>query len=463
MSRALLLGILFSVILVACAEDNHASRWVTIPLNVYSPSAVMAPIQTLLDAGIDVRSHFTSILGGPQFALAVAPVSQLASLSALGFSPARVLASVVPEEQTFLYQVNGNTAVLTPEEMKLLAQTLLDNNVRIIGTIDGSVLAGGMPENICDLMPHVSARPISTTTFVVTPDYADSTAGRISKAYSQNIADLVAKVDRTRLSDTVQHLSSYFSRLAYTSSPTTLEAQKWIEKTLQDLGLHVVSTPFKTGYTNNVCGYLNGTVAAKKVVVIGAHYDSRARSMQPNVRAPGADDNASGTSAVLEIARVLKESKYSFQHSIQFCLWSGEEQGLYGSTAHAKALRSANVDVIAYLNADMISHKLSTEPVQLGMDNEYTSKSLTEDMKKIAAQYVPTLEVGTATGCCTDTVGFYNAGYHTASYFERRGGLRNPYYHTSDDDFPKSSNDFEQVQKITQSFLAGTATLAVPV
>jgi hypothetical protein len=50
---------------------------------------------------------------------------------------------------------------------------------------------------------------------------------------------------------------------------------------------------------------------------------------------------------------------------IQFCLWSGEEQGLYGSTAYAKQLSSTGAKVVAYLNADMISYKVPTEPVQV--------------------------------------------------------------------------------------------------
>jgi len=119
--------------------------------------------------------------------------------------------------------------------------------------------------------------------------------------------------------------------------------------------------------------------------------------------------------------------------------------------------------VVAYLNADMISYKVPAEPVQLGMDSVSVSRPLTDSLKALATEYVKDLQIGTATGCCTDSMSFHNEGFAAASYFERIGGIRNPYYHTSEDDYPNSSNDFTQVHKITQAMLAGLATLAQPV
>jgi len=97
------------------------------------------------------------------------------------------------------------------------------------------------------------------------------------------------------------------------------------------------------------------------------------------MRAPGADDNGSGSAAVLEIARafansgiryvnttippfvnagdVIDQSSYvlpSFKHTIRFCFWSGEEQGLYGSRDYAAKAKATNENIIAALNADMI-------------------------------------------------------------------------------------------------------------
>jgi len=71
--------------------------------------------------------------------------------------------------------------------------------------------------------------------------------------------------------------------------------------------------------------------------VVGAHLDSRmANSADPSGRAPGADDNGSGTSAIMELARVFTSMNYTYAFSVQFLLFSGEEQVRRGA-AQARA------------------------------------------------------------------------------------------------------------------------------
>ena len=90
------------------------------------------------------------------------------------------------------------------------------------------------------------------------------------------------------------------------------------------LGLQTSLHPFTftAGSTysgaNNVIGVLPGAATPGQLVIIGGHYDSDDN--------PGADDNASGTAGVMEAARVM--SQYSFDHSLMFVAWDGEEKGL---------------------------------------------------------------------------------------------------------------------------------------
>jgi len=72
------------------------------------------------------------------------------------------------------------------------------------------------------------------------------------------------------------------------------------------------------------------------------------------MRAPGADDNGSGTANVLELARLFTKSSLKFKYTIRFCSWSGEEGGLLGSRAYAKEMKEKNVNIIAVLNSDML-------------------------------------------------------------------------------------------------------------
>ena len=78
---------------------------------------------------------------------------------------------------------------------------------------------------------------------------------------------------------------------------------------------------------SNVLGEISGTDLAQEVVMMGAHFDTWHAS-------PNASDNTSGVAVVLEAARILKAIGAEPRRTIRVALWSGEEQGLYGSRAY---------------------------------------------------------------------------------------------------------------------------------
>lgn len=98
-----------------------------------------------------------------------------------------------------------------------------------------------------------------------------------------------------------------------------------------------------------------------KVIVVGAHYDS--------VNCPGADDNASGTACVLELARRLAAKP--MRHTVSFQLYSGEEQGLDGSKFYCnnpkwplkKHMFMLNLDMVGYLNTTRLSEDLPVNEI----------------------------------------------------------------------------------------------------
>jgi len=100
----------------------------------------------------------------------------------------------------------------------------------------------------------------------------------------------------------------------------------------------------------NVVATLEGTTSPSRVYIVCAHYDSF--SDRPMICAPGADDNASGTSLVLEAAKILKE--YAFESTIRFICFSGEETGLMGSKNYADNAYLCGEQIEAVLNFDMI-------------------------------------------------------------------------------------------------------------
>ncbi len=108
--------------------------------------------------------------------------------------------------------------------------------------------------------------------------------------------------------------------------------------------------------TYNVVGYVEGNDPSLKneFIILGAHYDhiGLLSSENGDVIANGANDNASGTSTVLELARYFGNAKTN-KRSIIFALFSAEEKGLLGSDHLAKKLKTKNLNLYAMLNFEM--------------------------------------------------------------------------------------------------------------
>jgi Zn-dependent M28 family amino/carboxypeptidase len=109
----------------------------------------------------------------------------------------------------------------------------------------------------------------------------------------------------------------------------------------------------------NVVAILPGTEQPEKRIIVSAHYDSinlRASltkaAKAAEAPAPGADDDASGTAVVLELARVM--SQYRFRKTIVFIAFGGEEIGLVGSTRYAARAKAASEQIEAVFNNDIV-------------------------------------------------------------------------------------------------------------
>lgn len=90
--------------------------------------------------------------------------------------------------------------------------------------------------------------------------------------------------------------------------------------------------------------------------VIGAHYDSYASGGNPFTVAPGANDNASGMAAVMEIARIIRENRFRPKYPIRFVAFAAEELGLHGSYYQAGKSANEGDKIMMMINYDMISY-----------------------------------------------------------------------------------------------------------
>jgi hypothetical protein len=124
---------------------------------------------------------------------------------------------------------------------------------------------------------------------------------------------------------------------------------------------------------SSVVATLKGDEPGERTYVMSSHYDSR-NSDNADVThdAPGADDNGSGTSAVIEAARVM--AGLPTHATVIFATYDSEEQGLFGSAHHAAALKAAGVDVQGDLNNDIVGASVG----DLGEKNPGTVRIFSE-------------------------------------------------------------------------------------
>jgi len=168
----------------------------------------------------------------------------------------------------------------------------------------------------------------------------------------------------------------------------------------------------------NVYCYLPGEISSQ-VIVIGGHYDSRTTNVNDNTtRAPGADDNASGSAGVLEILAASASQGIRYKKSILFAWFSGEEQGLLGSQAFVTAFKAnTSITMEAMINLDMIGYPQPNDRTALYWLQNAVSLSLTNLGLELSAMYLPNANLKRSSGCCSDQSSFNSAGIPAASVF----------------------------------------------
>ncbi|MBL7111383.1 MAG: M28 family peptidase [Bacteroidales bacterium] len=273
------------------------------------------------------------------------------------------------------------------------------------------------------------------------------------------INDMIALVDTGEFMPTMRHLEGYGTR--YCQSPQAFEAQDWIKAKFEEypeLEVELQDFPYWGGSSSdNVIATLPGTVNPDEYIVVGAHYDSFAWGPT----APGADDNASGTAAVLELARIL--SQYEFDKSIVFCAFSAEEEGLIGSEYYASRAQTQGMDILGYFNFDMIGYRHQSDPIHTDMIAPPSAAELVNFYKGVVAIYLPDFEVFDAqlSGGDSDHTSFNNNGYMGIFPFEDVPNY-SPYIHTSQDLVGPSVNCPEMASTFIQANLASLVSLSVP-
>jgi len=278
------------------------------------------------------------------------------------------------------------------------------------------------------------------------------------------VQSLIEKINTDSLMANILHLQDYGTRAYFKSQ--AYEAQNWINEKFKKMGLEVELHFFSTAgnwmgqpdtSSANVIAIQRGTKYPNEFIVFGAHYDSYSNYYLYD--APGADDNASGTSGVLETARIL--SQYEFERSIVYCCFSAEEIGLYGSDDYATRCRQQDMNIVAYFNMDMIGYLVPGEEIKIHFSNPGTSKILANYCNNIGTIYFPEISITHNNYISnSDHRSFNIHGYFGITSIEF-DFTKNLYYHQPEDIIGWGVNSSKQVLTFVKANLACIATLAM--
>ncbi|HEX9251517.1 MAG TPA: M28 family peptidase [Ignavibacteriaceae bacterium] len=211
------------------------------------------------------------------------------------------------------------------------------------------------------------------------------------------------------------------------NQPGNALAETYIKQKLQYYGLTTSIQSFSTT-GKNVYAVQPGTEFPNKKYIICAHYDD----MPTGTTAPGADDNASGTAAVIEAARIF--SQYSFPFTIVYALWDEEEQGLIGSEYYATQAANAGDSILGVINLDMIAYDGNGDGnADVHNSAVANTSTLKDKMLEVNLVYGINLDLDVVPSQpYSDHASFLNHGYGAILLIEDDNDFH-PQYHTVND------------------------------
>lgn len=282
--------------------------------------------------------------------------------------------------------------------------------------------------------------------------------------YKGQVDQLAAKLDEGRARDFLTQFSAYETR--YYKSQTGSESQKWlldqvnkisegVPHNRKEVSVRSVSHPWGQ---DSIIATLPGN-KNKPRVILGAHLDSVA-GRDPYSRSPGADDDGSGTTTLLEAFRVLVESGIKFKNQVEFHWYAGEEAGLLGSQVVAEEYKRQGVDVKAYLNCDMTGY-FPPGDEHVGIVRDNVNKNLADFVAASVTTYLGIPARDTNCGyACSDHASWNTSGYPAAFSFETEFGKHSPAIHTSADTIDQPGFSFTHLLNFSKLAIAFALELA---
>ena len=271
------------------------------------------------------------------------------------------------------------------------------------------------------------------TTFLCTALMIQSIAAQSFIQTYKNRADMVSQANITTNLQEFGNLG-----IKTTGSQANANTLTWIKNKYLAYGYsasQMVESPFTYGSktSKNLIITKTGTLYPNKFVIICGHFDT--------INGPGVNDNGSGTSIILEAARILKD--VPTEYSIKFIHFSGEEQGLVGSTHYVNNVvfqgGVRQLDIKLVFNLDQVggvkgnnNNTVYCDEDQAGLSsNNAASAAITQQLRNCTALYSP-LQTEVDPAERTDYIPFEQKGDIITGFYER---IESSFPHTSKDTF----------------------------
>ena len=273
------------------------------------------------------------------------------------------------------------------------------------------------------------------------------------------VVEMINQVDTMNLYNTIAWMQQY---IRDATKPEALIVQNYLLDRFEEIGLetYIHNFPMTIGGIDtldagNIIAIQPGFEFPDEYIIIASHYD------HPD--GPGADDNASGTSGVLECARIL--SQYSFKRTILYIPFNCEELWMRGSYPFAQKCAREDMNILGVFDFDMIGFWPGPEYGEVTMYSGYSfiSERLFDYYQNVANLYIP--EMPTYRFTAMDSYGgdhmCFNIHEYPALYIgDIEYHMQNIHYHHPSDTIGAGVNCFALAEGFVKAVIAATAELA---
>jgi hypothetical protein len=247
---------------------------------------------------------------------------------------------------------------------------------------------------------------------------------RLYSAIASNVQSVVNEASVQRVFGYESALYEFDSK--HVSQPGNKLASQYLFETYKSFGYEPEFQWFEArgaldGQSANVTATLKGTINSELVYVVSSHYDSVPVG-------PGADDDSSGTAALLEAARIL--AKHPQPATIIFASFTGEESGLLGSREFVRRAVAGKLNIVGALNNDMIGW---ANDYRLDNTIRYSNPGIRDIQHAAAMQFTKLITYDALYYKGTDAAAYYDAYGDIVGGIGSYPVLGNPHYHRPHD------------------------------